>query len=137
MGAATPWRRARGGIGPRARERGFTLVEMLVAMLLLALVGLALVRFQTFQLESAARLSVASLARIEADNLAVSLAVSPAAPAEAASGTSVNGGRTFHWRVRAERLPDPRLARMVLLSVEVALDEAGPALATASVLRPA
>jgi general secretion pathway protein I len=118
-------------------RNGFTLVEMLVAMLLLSLVGLALVQFQTFQLAGAARLSTAALARIEADNLAVSLAVLPEAPREALSGTSSNGGRTLFWRIEPGPAPDPRLPTMVMLTIEVAAGDGAPALARRTVLRPA
>lgn len=120
----------------RPGEEGFTLVEVLVAMLLLALVGVALVAFQSGQLAGAHRLSVAALARLEADNLAVDLLVGRTAPVEPVSGTRENGGRTLHWRVVPAPAPEARLPTFVLLRIEVAAAEDGPPLATRTVLRP-
>jgi type II secretion system protein I len=117
-------------------EAGFTLVEMLVAMLLLSLVGLTLARFQTFQLSSTASLAASATARLEADNMAVDLIVAPAAPAAPERGTSVNAGRTLHWRVTPGPSPDPALfPDLVAIEVAVGLSEAGPPLATRTVLR--
>ena len=70
-------RTRRAGADP---ESGFTLIEMLVAMMLLSLVGLTLARFQTFQLTGATGLATAAAARLEADNIAVDVLAAPAAP---------------------------------------------------------
>ncbi len=128
---------ARGRALPGGREAGFTLVEMLVAMLLLALAGVALLVFQSGQLAGAARLSLAALARLEADNLAVDLLVGQSAPVEPVSGTTRNGGQTLYWRVTPAPPPDPRLATLVMLRIEVAAAENGAPLARRTVLRPA
>lgn len=116
-------------------RNGFTLVEMLVAMLLLSLVGLALVQFQTFQLSGTERLSAAALARLEADNLVVDLLSAREAPRQPLSGTSTNGGRTLAWQVTPARPADPRLATLVQLEVAVLADDGQTVLARRTLVR--
>lgn len=118
-------------------EAGFTLVEMLVAMALLALVGLTLVRFQTFQLAGTGQLSTIALARLEADNRAVEMATLPEAPAGTMSGDSVNGGVPFRWTAQSSTLPPgTMLADLVRVEVTVTLADSEEPLATRSLLRP-
>jgi Tfp pilus assembly protein PilV len=110
---------------------------MLVAMVLLGLVGLALARFQTFQLANTASLATAAAARLEADNQAVDVLVAPAAPVSDSSGTSVSAGRTLHWSHSVDPSPDPALMPdLVSVEIRVALTPDGAPLATRSVLRP-
>jgi type II secretion system protein I len=116
-------------------RNGFTLVEMLVAMLLLSLVGLALVQFQTFQLSGTQRLSAAALARLEADNLVVDLLSAPDAPREPLSGRSSNGGRTLAWQVTPTRPEDPRLSTLVQLDVTVMAEDEATVLARRTLVR--
>ncbi|MFN3592157.1 MAG: type II secretion system protein [Thermaurantiacus sp.] len=116
-------------------RNGFTLVEMLVAMLLLSLVGLALAQFQTFQLSGTQRLSAAALARLEADNLVVDLLSAREAPRVPLSGSSSNGGRTLAWQVTPTRPADPRLASLVQLDLAVMAEEGGPVLARRTLVR--
>ncbi len=117
---------------------GFTIVEMLVAMLLLALVGLTLVRFQTLQLAGTSQLATTSLARLEADNRAVAFAATIDAPAGPMRGTSDNGGLRFHWTATpAPAAGDsPLLQDMVRIDISVALSENGAPVATRSLVRP-
>lgn len=118
-------------------EAGFTLVEMLVAMVLLSLVGLTLARFQTFQLAGAANLATAAAARLEADNLAVEVLAAPGAPVAATDGISANAGRQWHYSLTPGPSPDPAtLPDLVRVDIAVRLQPGGPAVAQRTVLRP-
>ncbi len=129
-GLASPRRRIASG------EAGFTLVEMLVAMVLLSLVGLTLARFQTFQLSGAANLATAAAARLEADNIAVDVLAAPAAPTGPAEGTSSNAGRQWHYSITTGPSPDPAtMPDLVSVDIAVSLQPGGPAIARRSVLR--
>lgn len=126
--------RARAARG--SSEAGFTLVEMLVAMVLLSLVGLTLARFQTFQLSGAANLATAAAARLEADNLAVDILASPAAPSGPSDGVSSNAGRAWHYSITTGPSPDPAaMPDLVQVNVAVSLEPGGPVIARRSVLR--
>ncbi len=121
---------------PSRPEAGFTLVEMLVAMVLLSLVGLTLARFQTFQLSGAAGLAASAGARLEADNLAVDMLAAPAAPTAPLNGTSFNAGRTWHYSVTPSPAPSQGLMTdLVQVDIAVSLQPSGPPLATRSLLR--
>jgi general secretion pathway protein I len=121
----------------RAPEAGFTLIEMLVAMLLLSLVGLTLARFQTFQIRGAASLAASAAARLAADNLAIDLLVAPAAPVATERGVVEVGGRPWHWQVTPAPPPDPALMpELVRLDIAVSTGEGAPPVATRSLIRP-
>ncbi len=125
--------RGAAGSGP---EAGFTLVEMLVAMVLLSLVGLTLARFQTFQLAGAANLATAAAARLEADNLAVEVLAAPAAPTAPMDGVSANAGREWHSRITPGPSPDPgAMPDLVTVDIAVALVAGGPPVAQRTVVR--
>lgn len=120
----------------RGREAGFTLIEMLVAMVLLSLVGITLARFQTFQLSGAAGLATLTAARLEADNLSVDILAAPGAPAGPISGSSVNAGRTWHYTISpAPAPPHPLAADLVQVDIAVRVEPGGEPVATRSLLR--
>lgn len=120
----------------RESEAGFTLVEMLVAMMLLSLVGLTLARFQTFQLSGAANLATAAAARLEADNLAVEVLAAPALPAQTTDGVSSNAGRQWHSSITVGPSPDPAaLPDLVQVDIAVSLQPGGPVIARRTVVR--
>lgn len=117
-------------------EAGFTLVEMLVAMMLLSLVGLTLSRFQTFQLSGAANLATAAAARLEADNLAVEILAAPTAPQPVVDGVSSNAGRQWYSSITPGPSPDPAtLPDLVQVEITVSLQPGGPVIARRSVVR--
>ncbi len=117
-------------------EAGFTLIEMLVAMVLLSLVGMTLARFQTFQLAGAANLATAAAARLEADNLAVEVLAAPAAPAAPIDSVSANAGREWHSRITPGPSPGPAtMPDLVTVDIAVALVPGGPAVAQRTVVR--
>ncbi|MFN7400598.1 MAG: prepilin-type N-terminal cleavage/methylation domain-containing protein [Sandaracinobacter sp.] len=120
----------------RHREAGFTLVEMLVAMVLLSLVGLTLARFQTFQLSGAANLATAAAARLEADNLAVDVLAAPGAPSGPTTGVGSNAGRTWHYSITPTQSPAPAtMPDLVQVEIAVSLLPGGPVLARRTVVR--
>ncbi|MGQ5702423.1 type II secretion system protein [Sandaracinobacteroides sp. A072] len=120
-----------------AGEQGFALIEMLVAMVLLSLVGLTLARFQTFQLSGTASLAAAAAARLEADNIAIDMLAAPLAPTAPTSGTSLNGGRSWHWTATPAPTPDQQIMPgIVRVDILVSATPGGPPLASRSILRP-
>lgn len=127
---------AEAGFTPSA-EAGFTLVEMLVAMLILSVVGLTLARFQTFQMHSTANLAMSAAGKLAADNLAIDLLVAPGAPTSPQSGAVEVGGRPWYWQVTPAPPPDPALMPdLVRLDIVVSAEEGGQPVATRSLLRP-
>lgn len=113
-------------------EKGFTLLEMLVAVAVLSIAALALVRLDAFALRSAADLRAGDVARIVAGNKAVDILAGPAAPAIGGAVETVrNGG--VRWRVTTATAPtaDPSLLR-----IDIAVDGNGGR-AAITVIRPA
>jgi general secretion pathway protein I len=115
-------------------ERGFTLVEVLVALAIFSLAAMALLRLQGAALATTARLDEKTLAAIVAHNRAVEVRIAPVAPAFGSSaGTETNGGRQWRWTQDVLRTPDPQLQR---IDIKVA-GEDGSTAASTTVVRPA
>lgn len=117
-----------------ARGAGFTLLEMLVALAILALAGIALLRLDALSLHAAADLDARQIATITARNLALERLTDPNPPALGSTeGMVVNAGRTLRWRQEVRRMPDPRL-----LAVSVLVRPGGgQAPAVLTIVRPA
>jgi general secretion pathway protein I len=94
-------------------EAGFTLVEMLVALSILSLAGLAVLKLSGATAISAARLEEQAIAQIVARNLAVEAMSDPVAPPYGESaGEVVNGGRHWRWARRTARSPESRIKQI-------------------------
>lgn len=85
---------------PSRASAGFTLLEMLVALSILALAALALVRLDAFTVRSSADLSLNALAAITAENVAAQMVSEPGAPTGANNVTVQNGGAAFQVTTR-------------------------------------
>ncbi len=96
-----------------ARESGFTLIEMLVALAIFSLAALALLRLEGATVANTARLQDQAMAQIVARNLAVEVMTDPVAPAFGReSGEAVNGGRSWDWTRVVDRSPEPRIQQI-------------------------
>lgn len=114
-------------------ERGFTLIEMVVALAVFGLAALALLRLEGATLSSTASLQDKLIGQIVARNVAVEALSDIDPPAIGVSdGEESNGGRTWRWTRRASAAPGPRLLR---IDVTVA-DAAGARAGAMTVFRP-
>lgn len=99
--------------GKIARERGFTLIEMMVALAVFSLAALALLRLQGATVSSTAVIETRALGQIVANNLAVEAltdTVSP--PLGKSEGVTENGGRKWRWSRITKRTADVRIVRI-------------------------
>ncbi|MBB4641033.1 type II secretion system minor pseudopilin GspI [Rhizorhapis suberifaciens] len=97
------------------KARGFTLIEMLVALSVFSLAALALLKLQGFTLATTADLDQKLLGQIVARNLAVELLSDPAPPGLGqTSGDVENGGQLWHWTRKAKLTDDPRIIQIDL-----------------------
>ncbi|MET0365079.1 MAG: type II secretion system minor pseudopilin GspI [Sphingobium sp.] len=118
----------------RSAQQGFTLLEMLVALAIFSLAGLALVRLQAVSVRTAGDLDARLLSEITARNIAFERLTDPVAPARGeSSGTIANAGRDFTWTQLVAPTGDKRL---IQVTVTVS---AGPGQSPAvlSIARPA
>jgi general secretion pathway protein I len=114
-------------------ERGFTLLEMLVALAVISVAALTLVRLDAFAVRSAADLDAHTLAQVVAQNAAVELWSDPAPPTLGTSTTATeNAGRRFRLERRVAPTADANLLRIDLI---VRADGGGQAALT--IIRPA
>lgn len=106
----------------RSAEHGFTLLEMVVALAIFALAGMALLRLEGATLTQSAQLAERAVGQTVARNLAVGILSDPAMPAfGSTSGEVVNAGRRWRWTQDVTRTDDIRIARVDI----VVADDAG------------
>jgi general secretion pathway protein I len=88
-------------------QRGFTLIEMLVALTVFSLAALALIRLEGASLRGAAAVDRSLLSGIVARNVAVEALTSPQPPTLGTTqGVETNGGRQWHWARTVQPLGD-------------------------------
>lgn len=98
------------------REDGFSLIEMLAALAVLAIAGVALMNALTTSVRAASLAEDAALAGLAAENiLSEQLATARGAAPGDRSGPYEIAGRRFDWRLETEPAGDPGLSRITLV----------------------
>jgi general secretion pathway protein I len=114
-------------------ERGFTLIEILVALAVFSLAALALLRLQGATISNTAALEDKVIGQIVARNLAVETLTDPVAPSLGVTkGEEVNAGRSWRWTRQTSQQAQGRLQR---INIGVT-DEAGRFVGGLIIFRP-
>lgn len=101
----------------RRAERGFTLLEILVALAIMSIVVLGFLRGNSLMIANADYLREKSLAGWVAMNRAAELRLAGKwLPESGAEGTALMGDRTWRWRATGKVSPDPD---MQVVTIEV------------------
>lgn len=95
----------------RAADRGFTLLEMLVALAIFSLAVIALLNLSAQSLRTAALVEDRALAGVVAENRLVEFTTARAVGPGRSSGLERAGDRDWRWTVVVTPTADPRLLR--------------------------
>lgn len=132
-GSPPLWTPASAGARSRADDRGFTLLEMLVALSIISIAALTLVRLDAYAVRSAGDLDERTVASIVAQNRAVEIWTDPVPPTIGASAVGVaNAGRNWRIEQRVARTADDSLLRIDL----IVRPESGRGQAALTIVRP-
>jgi general secretion pathway protein I len=113
--------------------KGFTLIEMMVAIAVFSLAALALIRLEGATIRNTAILNETMIAQLVARNVAVETLTDPQPPATGLTqGQEDNGGRAWQWTRMATTLGDQG-ALQIVIDVR---DQAGTSLGHLTVIRP-
>ncbi|WP_353205521.1 type II secretion system minor pseudopilin GspI [Sphingomonas sp.] len=97
----------------KGEPRGFTLIEMMVALAVFSLAALALIRLEGATIRGAATLDTTLMAQMVARNVAIEALTDARAPAlGSASGVEHNGGRAWRWTRVTQPTGDTRILRI-------------------------
>ncbi|MBQ0770759.1 MAG: type II secretion system minor pseudopilin GspI [Sphingomonadales bacterium] len=117
----------------KSGERGFTLIEMLVALSVFSLAALSLIRLQAYTTHNAAELELRVVAQTVVRNRAVEILTDPRPPALGQqNGTVENGGWQWQWAQDAKLTEDQRFIQVDISARE----EGNGAPASLTILRP-
>lgn len=115
---------------PRRARRGFTLLEVLVALLLLSLALVGLVRMTSLEARALAQTTDATLGQWVASNAIAELRLRESQPRPGVrDGRAEMGGRQWRWQMRIEATEVTGIARLdvqVFADGPERLDDADP-----------
>lgn len=98
------------------RARGFTLLEVLVALGIFALVAASILTVSGRSLQNAARLEEKTLAMWVADNRLAEMQLTQVAASEGTDqGESEFAGRRWEWRSEVAATSEPAMRRVIVL----------------------